>query len=113
MGFFKTLFDFKRGPEEPENLINIKEWVRLNRWMLFFFIVVAALALILIVSNVRNINNLLTEIRQLEKTEKEIKNYNLRLNAQIIQLEAPDRIIPIAETNLQMSIPTSAPKELK
>ncbi len=113
MSFIKNLFDFRKGPDEPENLINIKEWVRLNRWLLFFFIVVSAAALVLIVSNVRNINELLSDLRKLEKTEKEIKNVNLRLNAQIIQLESPERIIPIAENYLMMTIPETAPLELK
>ncbi len=113
MGFFKNLLDFRQGPDEPENLINFKEWVRLNRWLLFVLIVIAAAALVLIVSNVRNINELLSDLRHLEKTEKEIKNVNLRLSAQIIQLESSDRIIPIAENYLMMTIPESAPIEMK
>ena len=90
----------------------LKNWLNLNRWAIFLFIILISLSAILYVKNVRALTNQLKEIRQLEKMEKSLSNGNKIINSRIKQLESPERIIKIAEEKLNMEISLKAPKRL-
>lgn len=91
----------------------IRDWVRDNRWILFIGLLAAAIATVILVINVRSMNELLVEKQKLSKNLEEIEVYNKELSAKIIELESADRIIPMAETQLNMKQPDHAPKILK
>lgn len=90
----------------------LKNWLNLNRWAIFLFIILISLSAILYVKNVRALTNQLKEIRQLERMEKSLSNGNKIINSRIKQLESPERIIKIAEEKLNMEISLKAPKRL-
>jgi len=69
-----------------------------------------SLFLILLVINVRNVNQMLVEKRLMEKNLEKIKNQNAQLYSKIVYLESAQRIIPYAENNLNMILPNDAPK---
>lgn len=78
--------------------------------MILFYMFFVSLFLILLVINVRNVNQMLVEKRLMEKNLEKIKNQNAQLYSKIIYLESAQRIIPYAENNLNMILPNDAPK---
>ncbi len=86
------------------------EWVRDNRWLVLVFIIVAAASSLLFVSNVRNINALLIENRELEKEVSVLRDMNKRLQSETIYLQSADRIIKFATEELDMVPPDVAPE---
>lgn len=90
-----------------------KNWLNLNRWSVFVFILVSAFSMIIYVNNVIEINTLLLDVQKLEKKKLDYINYNKLQNLQIIQLQSPDRIIPIASGKMGMVPVQSAPEYIK
>jgi len=88
----------------------IAEWIRDNRWMVLVFIIVAAASSVVFVSNVRNINALLIENRDLEKQANVLRDRNKRLQSETIHLQSPERIINFATEKLDMVAPDVAPE---
>lgn len=88
----------------------ITDWLKDHRWLVLVFIIVAAAASVVFVSNVRNINGLLVENRALEKAANELRDRNKRLQSQIIHLQSADRIIKYASEELDMIAPDVAPQ---
>ncbi|MBX3043814.1 MAG: cell division protein FtsL [Candidatus Kapabacteria bacterium] len=89
------------------------EFVRIYRWIIFIVIFVASLWVLLLVTNVRNINSLLSDIRQLEKESGRLENLNERYLYEIVKLQSADRIIHLAEEQLNMEQSQKAPDILK
>lgn len=88
----------------------ISEWIRDNRWLVLVFIIVAATSSLVFVSNVRNINALLIENRELEKEASVLQDKNKRLQSETIHLQSADRIIKFATEKLDMVPPDVAPE---
>lgn len=99
----KKLFKSKRIAN------NANEWVRINRWILFLSIFILSLIIVVYIRNVRQVNNLVLEIRRIEKQAELIENRNKVLSKEMLKLESPNRIIKIAEENLGMVRHDSTP----
>ncbi len=99
--------------EERQNIKPSGKWLGLNRWKVFGLVVLAAGITIFYVSNVVRIDNMLAEIRELEKEQKILKVRAQYLHADINRLESPGRIIPIAQEKLGMVIPSELPETIK
>lgn len=84
----------------------------INRLRWLVFIVIGAISTILYVNNVLQINVLLKENQQLNKSLKNLKNNNELLRSELNRLESPERIISIAETKLGMIKSIRSPKIL-
>lgn len=89
------------------------EWVRAKRWTLFVVIILVSLWGLVLILNVRNINTLLVEIRFLEKKSRRIENLNERYIYETVKLQTAERIIKIAEEELNMEQSPKAPDILK
>lgn len=110
MSILSKIKNFYISLELSEILV---EFVRANRWTIFIFIFFASLWVLLLVTNVRNINSLLVDIRTLEKQSKELQNMNERYMYEIVKLQSAERIIQIAEEQLNMEQSPKAPDILK
>ncbi|MDT3740594.1 MAG: hypothetical protein RO257_13965 [Candidatus Kapabacteria bacterium] len=110
MSILNKVKEFYKSLEISDLLI---EWVRANRWSIFIVIILVALWGLLLVSNVRNINTLLVDIRNLEKQSRQIENLNERYMYEIVKLQSAERIIKIAEEELNMEQSPKAPDILK
>lgn len=110
MSFLNYIKEFYNSLEISDKLI---DWVRVNRWAIFVVIFFIAMWGLLLVSNVRNVNTLIVEIRQLEKQSKLIENQNERYLYEIVNLQSAERIIKIAEEQLYMEQSPKAPDILK
>lgn len=84
-------------------------WIRANRWKVFFILFGLAIAITFTVYNAIKIDKLVSEIRTLSKENDRIQNQNELLQAKLIKLKSPDRIIRIAKTELGLVIPDKAP----
>jgi cell division protein FtsL len=91
------------------NRVTLLSWILSKRWLLFILIFTSAIFLILLVNNVRSVNRIMVENRKIEADIYEIENLNARLYSKIVDLESAERIIPYAETYLQMEIPKNGP----
>lgn len=84
-------------------------WIRENRWKVFFILFGLAIAITFTVYNAIKIDKLVSEIRSLSKKHDMMQNQNELLQAKLIKLKSPDRIIRIAKTQLGLVIPEKAP----
>jgi cell division protein FtsL len=89
--------------------VTLLSWILSKRWFLFILLITSAIFLILLVNNVRSVNSIMVENQKIESKIYEIQNLNARLYSKIVQLESAERIIPYAETYLQMEIPGKGP----
>ncbi|GAB1371507.1 hypothetical protein MASR1M45_15690 [Candidatus Kapaibacterium sp.] len=89
------------------------DWVRAYRFVLLFVILGSALWFLIMIVNVRNINSLIGEIRELEKSSRKLDNINERYMYDIVNLQTAERIIKIAEEQLYMEQSQKAPDILK
>lgn len=105
------IFSFKLFNENGN--YSILDWILSHRFLLLLFFALVSVFLIVLVINVRNVNEILVSKRQLEKEIKIIKDNNSRLHSKIIELQSAERIIPFAEQNLNMYLPQDAPKILR
>lgn len=110
MSFISKIKDFFKSLELSNILV---EFVRVHRWTIFILIFLISIWFILLVSNVRNINAVLVDIRNLEKQSKELQNVNERYMYEIVKLQSAERIIKIAEEQLNMEQSPKAPDILK
>lgn len=110
MSFISKIKDFFKSLELSNILV---EFVRIHRWTIFILIFLISIWFILLVSNVRNINAVLVDIRNLEKQSKELQNINERYMYEIVKLQSAERIIKIAEEQLNMEQSPKAPDILK
>jgi len=110
LSILSKIKEFYNSLELSELLI---EFVRGHRWTIFIFIFFASLWVLLLVTNVRNINALLVDIRALEKKAKILENQNERYIYEIVKLQSAERIIQIAEEQLNMEQSPKAPDILK
>ena len=101
--------DFEDIQEEKKQSF-LNKIFSLNRWSIFGLVAIAAIITVLYIYNVTRINNLLSEIRELEHNHEIIKNSNDLLKVQIIKLQSADRIIPIAQNRLGMIKSTVIPE---
>lgn len=101
--------DFVKAEHSNKNEISTKEWVRVNRWLLFLLIFAASIMTVVYIKNVREVNNLVVDVRRYEKEKIDLINENKLLRTQLLKLESPERIIPIAEEKLNMHRPGSSP----
>ncbi len=90
--------------------IKVKDWIKINRWIVFLLVVASAATTILYISNVLAVNDLLEHTQKLEKQVQEIRTSNELLNAKVIQLQSAERITSIAEQKLNMQKPLKAPE---
>ena len=104
-------FNFKLFNDNSDN--TILNWILSHRFVLLLFFALTSIFLIVLVLNVRNVNEMLVVKRNLEKEIKILKDNNSRLHSKIIQLQSAERIIPFAEKSLNMYLPKDAPKILQ
>lgn len=100
-------------PPAPEPPSVVRTRRLLNRWSMFGLLVVSALSIILFVSNALTVNELVVEIEMLKKEHEKVLHRNEVLRADIIRLQAADRIADIARTRLGMVQAQGAPKKLR
>lgn len=107
--------DVKRGSvlpaAEPPSVVRTRRL--LNRWSMFGLLAVSAISIILFVSNALTVNKLVVEIESLKKEHEKVLHRSEVLRADIIRLQAADRIADIARTKLGMVQAQGAPKKLK
>lgn len=107
--------DVKRGSvppvAEPPSVVRTRRL--LNRWSMFGLLAVSAVSIILFVSNALTVNKLVVEIESLKKEHEKVLHRSEVLRADIIRLQAADRIADIARTKLGMVQAQGAPKKLK
>jgi cell division protein FtsL len=107
MGFFSKYMS--KAFNKEANRMTLLNWILSKRWFLFILLITSAIFLILLVNNVRRVNSIMVENRIIEADIYEIENINARLYSKIVELESAERIIPYAETHLQMEIPLNGP----
>jgi cell division protein FtsL len=89
------------------------EFVRNHRWLIVVLVALASIWFLLLVTNVRSVNKLLVDIRQLEAQSQKLDNINERYLYEIVKLQSAERIIQIAEEQLNMEQSPKAPDILK
>jgi len=113
-GILKKISDFFNFKLLKENgSSTILDWILSHRFILLLFFALISAFLIILVINVRNVNEILVSKRTFEKDIKILKDNNSRLHSKIIQLQSAERIIPFAEQRLNMYLPQDAPKILR
>lgn len=90
--------------------LKVKDWIKINRWIVFLLVVASAVTTIFYISNVLAVNDLLEHTQKLEKQVQELRTSNELLNAKVIQLQSAERITSIAEQKLFMQKPLKAPE---
>ncbi len=85
----------------------------MRRYHIFAGIFIAAVITVLYISNLMYVNKLLKEVHYLNKEYEIIVLTNEMLEARIVRLESPERIIPYADSKLGMIISDEAPKIIK
>ncbi len=110
MSIFNYFKEFNKSLDLSDKFI---EWIRKNRWGLMLTIVIISAWGLVLVLNVRNVDTILVEIRELEKESRDIENLNERYLYEIVNLQSAERIIKIAEEQLNMEQSQKAPDILK
>lgn len=87
---------------ESDNIKTEKKKKLFNRWTAFLVIVISASATIFFVDSTIKANQMLKDIEDINEKIKIIDNSNIILMEQINCLQAPSRIIPIAEKKFKM-----------
>ena len=82
---------------------------RINRWNVFAFVFIASVITIVYVNNVVNVNKLLKENQDRRKELETIRNENAFLKTTLNQLQSPERITRIAQSEFGMTKIESAP----
>lgn len=110
MGKIKDFFIVRNTSNQKNRVI---EWTLANRFVLLLLAFIFAAFLIILVLNVRNVNELLVERSKLQKEIIILKDKNSRLYSRIVELQSAERIIPYSESKLNMYLPQDAPKILE
>ncbi len=87
----------------------IIQWIKVKRLEIFCIVVIATILGSIQVGNTAKINNLLTKINKQNQELIDIKVNIQLLESESIKLESAERIIPIAEKELGLVIPTTIP----
>ena len=82
---------------------------RINRWNVFAFVFAASVITIIYVNNVVSVNKLLKENQDRRKELETIRNENAFLKTTLNQLQSPERITQIAQSEFGMTKIESAP----
>ena len=103
----------ERSGQRGRILNSVEESIKPRRWTLLGMLAVAAMLTVLYIYNVYAVNDLLRDIRKLEKKHEQLRAKNDVLAAKAVRLQSADRIIKIARENLNMKRPESPPEILK
>jgi hypothetical protein len=95
-----------------EKQITVQPKPRLSRWKTFGIVALAALSTVVYVSNVLAVDRLLEEVHTLKKQKESVVNKKELLKSRINQLQAAERIIPIATEKLKMIKAEKAPEQI-
>lgn len=109
----KQKISFKKIFLNSEFYTFFKVWLNLNRWGVFLYLIFAASTVVFFVYNVRKVNMLLAEIRQLNKAKIELQGKNKILEVKLVELQSPERINKIAIEQLGFIKATEAPFYIK
>lgn len=112
MGFSDNIEKLTNKFDKSQISDFFKNWLNLNRWVVFLYLIIISAAAILYVSNVQVTTSLLKDIREMERVKEKLVNNNKLLNSKIKKLESPERIIPIAKNKLNMKIADKAPQTI-
>ncbi len=82
---------------------------RINRWNVFAFVFISSVITIVYVNNVVTVNKLLKENQDRRKELETIRNENAFLKTTLNQLQSPERITRIAQTEFGMTKIETAP----
>jgi cell division protein FtsL len=82
---------------------------KLNRWTIFLFVVVSAVATVIYVGNVIYIDTLLKTNQDMKRLHETLKDENDALRYKVNVLQAPERITQLASTKLGMVKQETAP----
>lgn len=97
--------------KEPTQIV--KQRRLLNRWSIFILLFVSAVATVLYVSNVIQVNRLLREKDGLQHSLDSLHTVNQSLRTEVHRLQSSERITRIASEKLGMTPPTKAPRVLR
>jgi cell division protein FtsL len=97
----------KRAPR-----LSTSQILLLKRWLIFGSIALAAVCVVVFVNNVLRVGKLTEDIERSKKEEEKLLQQNELFRAEIIRLQAPERITKIARTRLGMVSADQAPKTL-
>jgi len=97
--------------KEPTQIV--KQRRLLNRWSIFILLFVSALATVLYVSNVIQVNRLLREKDGLQHSLDSLHGVNQSLHTEVHRLQSSERITRIASERLGMTPPMKAPHVLR
>lgn len=107
IGKIKELFSSRKeklseilSDEELKDLS--REWLKINRWSVFLFLIVSSFAMVAYVQNVYKSIKLSDKIIELEKEERKLDNQIRKVESQIIKMQSAERISKIAEDQLGM-----------
>lgn len=82
---------------------------RINRWNVFAFVFIASVITIVYVNNVVTVNKLLKANQDRRKELETIRNENAFLKTTLNQLQSPERITQIAQSEFGMTKIETAP----
>ncbi len=103
----------ERSGQRGRILNTVEESIKPRRWTLLGMLAVASMLMVLYIYNVYAVNDLLRDIRKLEKKHEEIRAKNDILASKVVSLQSADRIINIARDKLDMNTPETPPEILK
>ncbi len=83
-----------------------------KRWLIFALVIILSSTTSLYVYNVVQIESIMKENRNLERKKAEIEVELEMIRSRIIQMESPDRIIPIAKQRLGMIESDTTPERI-
>ncbi len=110
MSAAKNFIEIKGLIRDDEFRSALRSWLSLNRWIIFLYLVIATASIVFYISNVWAVNNLLQEVRTLEKHYSSLVEEREMLEAMAVSKSSPGRIIPLAETKLNMKMPETPPE---
>lgn len=97
--------------KEPTQIV--KQRRLLNRWSIVILLFVSAVATVLYVSNVIQVNRLLREKDAIQRSLDSLHTVNQSLRTEVHRLQSSERITRIASEKLGMMPPTKAPTVLR
>jgi len=112
----ETMVDLDPEPlpkpvKEPTQIVQQRRL--LNRWSIFILLFVSAVATVLYVSNVIQVNRLLRERESLQHSLDSLHTVNQSVRTEVHRLQSSERITRIASQKLGMTPPTKAPRVLR
>jgi cell division protein FtsL len=102
-----------RRAKRQRSAANTSRLLWLKRWAILGMIVLSASTVVIFVNNVLRVGKLTEEIEHLKKEQDKLLHQNELYRAEIIRLQAPERITKIAHSRLSMVPASSAPTVLR